>query len=104
MKEVIITTQYYENYNVSEDGFNTNGDKKPYWKPKGSHKFFIMIDVETLMYTDADKVLSRMVESHNSVSEKFEYLSYEIQWHKPTLLGTDEDYYATIEKIKKDKI
>ena len=90
--KVIITTQLYENYNVSEDGFNTCGNKKPYWKPKGGHQFFIMLDEGTLMYTDVKKVLSKMVESHNSIAERFEYISHEIQWSEPTLLGTGEDY------------
>ena len=41
--KVIVSTQFYENYNVSDDGFNTNGDGQPHWKAKGGHEFEIVI-------------------------------------------------------------
>ena len=36
---VLVECQYFENYNVGPDGFNTFGDKQPHWKPKGGHEF-----------------------------------------------------------------
>jgi hypothetical protein len=97
---VIITAQYFENYNVGPEGFNTYGDKQPQWKPKGSHQFKLEIDADMLMYTDANAILSKMVESHNSVAEKFEYVDYEVQWSQPTLLGTDDDYRQIYQQLE----
>jgi hypothetical protein len=41
---------------------------------------------------DANAILTKMVEKHNSDLEKFEYIDYEIIWQKPTVLGTVEDF------------
>jgi hypothetical protein len=51
------------------------------------------MDTDILMYCeDANDILTKMVEKHNSDLEKFEYIDYEIIWQKPTVLGTVEDF------------
>lgn len=97
---VLVLTQYYENYNVGPEGFNMQGDKQPYWKPKGGHTFSIEMDADVLMYTDAEAILSKMVEKQNSIAERFEYVSHEIQWQSPTPLGTEEEYLAILESMQ----
>ena len=91
--KVIVSTQFYENYNVSADGFNTNSDGKPSWKPKMGHEFTIEIDSDLLMYCDnIEEIFSQMVSKHNSEAEKFEYRSHEIKFSEPTKLGTQEEF------------
>jgi len=96
---VLVNCQYFENYNVGPDGFNTFGDKQPHWKPKGGHQFLMPIEEDTVMYiepwelVDAIKVL---IEKENSVASRFEYIDHEIQWIEPkTIEGLDGE----IEKI-----
>ena len=82
---VHINCQYYENKAFYEGG--------EAWKPKGGHKFQIEMDTDLLMYCeDADAILSKMVESHNTGLERFKYIDYEIIWQQPTLLGTVEEF------------
>lgn len=89
---LIISTQYFENYNIGPEGFNTWGDKQPHWKPKGEFLFKLEIDPHDLMYTDPNKIIPKLVASHNTEAEKFEYLSHEIQCNAPASIGTVEDY------------
>ena len=90
MKNTIhINCQIFENYNVGPEGF---GDT-PHWKPKGGHTFSIEMDADILMYADnVTDTFTKMVESHNSIAEKFEYIGYEVIWTTPTVLGTDADF------------
>jgi hypothetical protein len=88
---VLVHTQLEENY-----GFSTGGS---HWKPKGGHTFQIKIDADLLMYTDAATIFSKMLESQSGDLERFTYLEYEIQWHEPTLLGTQEDYINTNKEL-----
>ena len=81
---ILIHTQYEENYAHYEGGFH--------WKPKGGHTFQIEMEADFFMYTDPAEVFGKMLESHNSDLERFTYVDHEIQWQKPTLLGTEEDY------------
>jgi hypothetical protein len=86
MKNTVhINCQYYENKAFYEGGES--------FRPKGGHKFSIEMDTDILMYCeDANAILTKMVEKHNSDLEKFEYIDYEIIWQKPTVLGTVEDF------------
>jgi len=93
---ILVQTQFYENYNVALDGFGII----PTWKPKGGHTFSIEMDADLLMYSDADAIFTKMVEMHNSIAERFEYIGYEIQWSKPTLLGYQEDYIKANEALE----
>lgn len=90
---VIIKTQYYENYNVGPDGFNTYGDKQPHWKPKGGFEFQMEIDTDILFYCDnVESVFQKMLDGHETVAERFEFREYEIQWQEPTQLGSEDDF------------
>lgn len=82
-----IHTQYYENYNVGPQGFNTYGDKQPHWKPKGGHTFIIEdFDSEFLFYDEEAtiEVLKKLVAQQNSIAEKFEYIEHELVFGEPT--------------------
>ena len=100
--KVIVTTQYFENYNVGPEGFNMQGNKQPYWKPKGGVDFQIEMDADVLMYTDADAILTKMVEKQNSIAERFEYLGYEVQWQAPIALGSEDEYLAILESMQEE--
>jgi len=88
--KVIVYTQFYENYNVGPDGFG----EVPHWKPKGGHEFEIEIDSDCVFYCDnVEEIFCEMVSNHNSVAEKFEYISHEIKFSQPTKLGTEDEFW-----------
>ena len=91
VNKILVHTQYFENYNVGPEGFG----EVPHWKPKGGHTFQIEMDADLLLYTDPAEVFGKMLEKQNSIAERFEYIEYEIQWQKPTVLGSQEDYIKT---------
>jgi len=98
--KVIINTQYFENYNVGPDGFNTYGDKLPHWKPKGGHQFMIEMDADTLFYADnIAEAFQNMLDKHESPAARFEYVDYEIQWSEPTPLGTEDDFLNSMKLV-----
>lgn len=77
-----ITAQYYENYSDSET---------PHWKPKGSHLFTLMVDSDDFCYAE-DVCISTIMEMLKSVCtfhERFEYVSHELIFQKPTELNSD---------------
>jgi hypothetical protein len=91
---LLVDCQYYENYNVGPDGFNTYGDGLPHWKPKGGYSFSMPIDSDYLIYADESEIVSaitKVVEKQNTISCKFEYREYKIQWTAPTKVGGLED-------------
>jgi len=82
---LLVHCQYYENYNVDANGFG----EVPYWKPKGGHTFKMPVDSDTVFYTDEDKLIQaikNLVESQNSIVEKFEYIEHELVTSEPTLV------------------
>lgn len=86
---LLVNCQYYENYNVGPDGFNTYGDKQPHWKPKGGHTFSLPIDSDTIMYTDKNdlvEAISVLVEKQSNVASRFVYIDHEIQWSEPEVI------------------
>ena len=88
-----IHTQYYENYNVGPEGFNTYGDKQPHWKPKGGHTFVIEdFDTDYLFYDEEAtvEVLKKLVASKSSIAEKFEYIEHELDFGQATHLSNSE--------------
>ena len=89
---ILVQTQYYENYGHYEG--------REAWKPKGGHTFSIEMDADLLMYSNPAEVFAKMLESHNSDLEKFEYRDYEVQWQKPTVLGTAADYVNTNQALE----
>jgi len=83
--KVLVHCQYFENYNVDINGFG----EVPHWKPKGGHTFQMPIDSDIMMYADEDKVIqaiTNLVESQNSIAEKFEYIEHELVFSEPTLV------------------
>ena len=87
--KLLVHCQYYENYNVGPDGFNTYGDGLPHWKPKGGHTFAMPVDSDTVFYADGDKLIQaikNLVESQNSIACKFEYVEHELAIAEPTLV------------------
>lgn len=97
--KVMVNCQYYENYNVGSELFG----EAPYWKPKGGHTFEMPIDVDLLMYVDREvlvKAIERMVQSQNSIVERFEYIDHEIQFASPTIVEGLEDELIYIENEK----
>lgn len=88
---ILIHTQYEENYAAHEGGFH--------WKKKGGHTFQIEMDTDLLMYTDSSKVFGVMLESQSNNHERFTYVSHDIQWQVPTVLGTQESYISINESL-----
>jgi len=83
--KVLVHCQYFENYNVDINGFG----EVPHWKPKGGHTFQMPIDSDVMFYADEDKVIQsikNLVESQNSIAEKFEYREHELVFSEPTLV------------------
>ena len=59
-----------------------------HWKPKGGYSFLMPVNSDYLMYADESEIVSaitKVVEKQNTMSCKFEYREYEIQWSKPTI-------------------
>lgn len=86
---LLVHCQYYENYNVGPDGFNTYGDKLPHWKPKGGHTFKMPVDSDRMMYAEKEVVLQAikdLIDGQNSIAEKFEYREHELVFSEPTLI------------------
>ena len=94
INKVLIHTQYEENYGFHEGNFR--------WKPKGGHTFQIEMDADLMMFSDPAKVFSKMLESQNTDLERFTYLDHEIQFHTPTILGTQEDYIMANKSIDEE--
>lgn len=96
---VLVNCQYFENYNVGPDGFNTFGDKQPHWKPKGGHSFLMPIDSDTVIHTEPSELVDAikvLIDKQNNIASRFQYIDYEIQWSEPeTVEGLDGE----IEKI-----
>lgn len=87
---LLVECQYYENYNVGPEGFG----EVPHWKPKGGHQFLMPINSDYLMYADEsqiDEAITKIVEKQNTISCKFEYREYQIQWSKPDKVGGLEE-------------
>ena len=88
--KLLVHCQYYENYNVDTNGFG----EVPHWKPKGGHTFTMPVDSDTVFYTPQDiliKGIKNLVESQNSIAEKFEYIEHELVLSEPTLVEGLED-------------
>ena len=82
---LLVHCQYYENYNVDVNGFG----EVPHWKPKGGHTFKMSVDSDTVFYTNEDtliQAIQNLVESQNSIAERFEYRDHELVISEPTLI------------------
>lgn len=89
---VLVHTQYEENYAHYEGGFH--------WKKKGGHTFQIEMDADIIMYSNPSHVFAKMLESQCSDLARYTYVGYDIQFHKPTVLGTQEDYIAANQSLE----
>jgi predicted acetyltransferase len=84
------TAQFFENYNVGPDGFNTYGDGQPHWKRKGSVEFTVKADADAVMYCDnLTEILTQMVAEKSTVAERFIYDSHELIFGDPIQLSAD---------------
>lgn len=93
---ILVHTQYHENYNVGPEGFGAT----PQWKLKGGHTFSIEMDTDILMYaTNVEQIFAQLVERQSTIAEKFEYISHEIQFEEPTMLGTEEDFLSIMHSL-----
>ena len=93
MTTLAIQTQYYENYNVGPDGFNTYGDKQPHWKPKGGFEFVIEdFDADYLFYDEVNTIeaIKKLISNQETVAAKFEYISHEVSCKDPVTLKNEE--------------
>ncbi len=87
--KLIVSCQYYENYNVGPEGFG----EVPHWKPKGGHEFEIEVDSDVLLYSNKlEEHLTKLVEAQSTIAEKFEYREHELKWSEPSVLSTEKLY------------
>jgi hypothetical protein len=87
---LLVNCQYYENYNVSDEGWG----EVPYWKPKGGISFLMPIDSDYLIYAEESQVIQsikNVLGKWNSISCRADFRDYEIQWSKPDRLGGLEE-------------
>ena len=95
INKVLVHTQYEENYGFHEGNFH--------WKKKGGHTFQIEMDADLFMYTYPAEVFAKMLESQNSDLERFTYVDYEILFHTPTVLGTQDDYIKANRSLESEE-
>lgn len=97
---VLVNCQYFENYNVGPEGFNTYGDKQPHWKPKGGHQFLMPIDSDIVTYAEPSELLDAicfLVEKQNNIASRFQYIDHEIQWGEPDVIqGLHEEIEKSV--------
>jgi hypothetical protein len=89
MINVMVTCQYYENYNVGPDGFG----EVPYWKPKGGHTFMMPFDSDSLYFGEDAliKGIKTLLETQSNLACRFEYIDHDILWEQPQVVnGLDE--------------
>ena len=78
---VKVMTQYFENYSDT---------KTPYWKPKGGQEFQIVIDSDTILYSDELKShLTELVEAQSDEHNKYEYIEHDVEFIKPIVLDSE---------------
>ena len=94
INKILVHTQYFENKAFYEGG--------EAFRPKGGHTFSIEMDPDLFFYSDPAEVFGKMLESHNSDLERFEYVDHEIQWHEPTSLGNQADYVKANQLLEKN--
>lgn len=92
---LLVNCQYYENYNVSDEGWG----EVPYWKPKGGISFLMPIDSDYLIYAEESQVIQsikNVLGKWNSISCRADFRDYEIQWSKPDRLGGLEEELKSV--------
>ena len=102
-----ITAEFFENYNVGPDGFNTYGNGQPQWKRKGSVEFTVKANADAVMYCDnLTEILTQLVAEQSTVAERFIYDFHEVIFADPIQLSADRlaDMMKESFKIGYDKI
>ena len=82
MISILVSAQYYENY-------NTAGEGAPYWKPKGGADFSFPVDSELVMYLykeDLREALIKMVEEQSNEHSLYEYIDHEVKFSAPIVV------------------
>lgn len=97
LNTVLVHTQFKENYGAHD--WDGTGQCPQYWKPKGRVTFKIQMDADTLLYSNAEAVFSKMVAAQSNDYEAFEFVEYEIQWEVPLVLGTEDDYMRVSQEV-----
>ena len=78
---VKVMAQYFENYSDT---------KTPYWKPKGGQEFQIVIDSDTILYSDELKNhLKEMISNQSDEHKKYEYIEHDVEFKKPIVLDSE---------------
>jgi hypothetical protein len=78
---VKVMAQYSENYSDT---------KTPYWKPKGGQEFQIVIDSDTILYSDELKNhLKEMISNQSNEHHKYEYIEHDVEFKKPIVLDSE---------------
>jgi hypothetical protein len=78
---VKVMAQYFENYSDT---------KTPYWKPKGGQEFQIVIDSDTILYSDELKNhLKEMISNQSDEHNKYEYIEHDVEFKKPIVLDSE---------------
>ena len=78
---LLVHCQYFENYNL--DG------RVPHWKAKGGHTFKVPVNSDSAFYADEEilaQAIQNLVESQNTIAERFEYIEHELVTSEPTVL------------------
>ena len=76
-----VMAQYFENYS------DTN---TPYWKPKGGQEFQIVIDSDTILYSDELKNhLKEMISNQSDEHNKYQYIEHDVEFKKPIVLDSE---------------
>jgi len=80
MQTLLITAQYFENYN--DEGLT------PRWKPKGGARFKIVADTEQLdcfVYntSEVEEVVKKILASKSDNHQRFELVDIERQFSEP---------------------
>ena len=79
---VKVMAQYFENYSDT---------KTPYWKPKGGQEFQIVINSDTILYSDELKShLTTLVAAQSNEHCKYEYIEHDVEFIKPIVLESKE--------------
>ena len=96
LNKILVHTQYEENYGHYEGNFH--------WKKKGGHTFQIEMDSDIIMYSNPEEVFGKMLEGQSNDLERFVYAGHEIQFHVPTVLGTQDDYVKTNQELNSETV
>ena len=89
---VQISTQIIEN-----KSFYNGGNS---WKPKGGLIFNLYAEADDFMYAEENciEAIKDMLKEQSNEAERFEYVGYELIFHEPIALNSD-DFQSKISAI-----